>query len=343
MMASLGLCLLASLVEIGFASSATPTNVLSVHTLQDTAGRTVPVPKNVQRVVVIGPVPVLNSFILALGKGETIVNGLPLFAQTPRHKYQLVFAPTLARQPVVQGPGREPDIEVLLRLRPDLVLTMDKGMAETLERKGFSVLVLTWRNPEDLKTTMVLLGKVFQRENEAQAYVGYVDRMMLQIAGALEDVPESQRPKVLFCSLKTLTQPHLIADWWIRKAGGISVTENGRTIESVSFSMEHILKWNPDILVVSTPGEITEAYQDTRLSTVRAVMNRKVYSIPAGAHPWGYRTVEQPLTILWAATLFHPDRTSRFDLKAEMKKFYGRFFRYALSDEQVQEMLSGIP
>jgi iron complex transport system substrate-binding protein len=338
-----GLCLLASLLGIGWCAHPSIAHAQSARIVRDAVGRSVAVPVPAARVATLGPVPVLNSFILALGKGETIVNGLPLFARSPRHKYQTIFAPTLAERPVIQGPGREPDLETLLALRPDVVLTMDRGIAESLERKGFTVLVLAWRNPEDVKETMLLLGTIFGREHEARDYLDYADRLLARVSDIVAGVPDSRRSTVLFCSLKTMAQPHLIADWWIRKAGGISVTENGRQLESVSFSMEHVLKWNPEILIVSTPGEINQVYRDTRWSRVKAVVNRKVYSIPAGAHPWGYRTVEQPLTVLWAFALLHPDKIGQLNVKAEMKQFYNRFFQYSLTDAQADEMLSGIP
>lgn len=319
------------------------TYAASRQTVQDAAGRTVTLPDPIGRAVTLGPVPVLNSFLMALGKADTIVNGLPLFAQTKRHKYQTIFAPHLGRHPVVQGPGADPDMEALLALRPDVVLTMDPRTAWTFDRKGFNAVVLAWRHHADVEATMMLLGKMFQREQEARSYLEYSDRIGKTVSEAIARVPQSKRPKVLFCSLKTMTQPHLIADWWIVRAGGISVTGDDRTVESVSFSMEHVLKWNPDILIVSTPGEISQVYQDARLRTVSAVSNRRVYSIPAGAHPWGYRTVEQPLAILWAATVFHPELAEQLDLENEMRRFYSRFFHYSLTDEQIQEILSGIP
>lgn len=317
--------------------------VASPLAVTDAAGRTVTLPHRVNRVATVGPVPVLNSFIFALGKGDTIVNGLPLFAQTKRHKFQRVFAPGLAQRPTIQGPGGDVSVESLMTLRPDVVFTMDKPTAELLERKGVTAVVLAWRDDQDVKAAIALLGKVFERQAEAHAYVRYFDELMRRVEDTVASASESQRPRVLFCSLKTMTQPHLIADWWIRQAGGLSVTDGKRRTENVAFSVEHLLAWNPDILIVSTPSEIEQVYRDHRLTTLKAVRDRRVYTIPAGAHPWGYRTAEQPLTVLWAAKLFHPDRFTHLNLEDEMKNFYERFFRYRLSEGEAREMLSGIP
>ena len=74
----------------------------------DMAGRRVTLPGQVKRIVTLGPVPVLNSFIFALGEGEKIVNGLPgSFARSPRYRYQTLFAPSLAHEPDLQGNPRQ--------------------------------------------------------------------------------------------------------------------------------------------------------------------------------------------------------------------------------------------
>ena len=62
---------------------------------------------------------------------------------------------------------------------------------------------------------------------------------------------------------------------------------------------------------------------------------------PMGAHTWANRTIEQPLTVLWAAKTFYPDEFKDLDLEKEVKNFYSKFFKFILSDTQVKEILSG--
>jgi iron complex transport system substrate-binding protein len=70
-------------------------------------------------------------------------------------------------------------------------------------------------------------------------------------------------------------------------------------------------------------------------------VNKRVYMIPQGAHNWGNRTIEQPLTVLWAAQTIYPDLFKDVDLLNEVKGFYQRFFNANLTDDQVREILSG--
>lgn len=66
-----------------------------------------------------------------------------------------------------------------------------------------------------------------------------------------------------------------------------------------------------------------------------------MFIIPQGAHNWGNRTIEQPLTVLLAARTIYPDLFADLDLNGEVKSFYQRFFNAALSDDQIQEIVSG--
>ncbi|KDE55462.1 hypothetical protein EI28_06930, partial [Methanoculleus sp. MH98A] len=55
----------------------------------DMAGREVVVPKNIDSIVTIGSVPVQNSFMFIMGKGDKIANNLPdSFIKQGKWKYQ---------------------------------------------------------------------------------------------------------------------------------------------------------------------------------------------------------------------------------------------------------------
>ncbi len=306
----------------------------------DMVGRTVAVPKQVKRIVTLGPVPVLNSFIFALGEADKIVNGLPSFARSPHYKYQTLFAPALAHQPEIQGSIGGPfDIEALVKARPDVIFTMDRLTADKLEKRGFAVVVLSWREPDDVKQLMRLVGEVLDRQQAANEYVKYFDDTVTRVRQVVSRIPKEQRPKVLYCNIRGLTQPHLIAEWWIETAGGISVTNNGRKMENFTFSLEQMLAWNPDVMIVSSQEDVKEVYQDRRFLTIKAVKSHRVFVAPVAAHLWANRTVEQPLTVLWAAKIFYAEQFKNLNLLKEMEYFYGRFFHYRMSDLEAQEIL----
>lgn len=310
-------------------------------TLTDMAGDTVAVPARVERVATVGAVPVLNGLVFAVGEGRRIVNGLPEFARKPRWGYQTVFAPQVARLPSLQNADRAPNLEALLGAAPDAVLTMDRSSADVLRRAGLPALYLAWRQPEDVKAAVRLLGTLFDVPQAAERYSARFDDMLAAVASRLRGV--KTRPRVLYFSPKTLTQPHLVAEWWIRAAGGASVTDDGREVESRAFTLEQLLAWNPEILIVSGHDEAEVIRAEPRFANLAAVRAGRILIAPCGAHTWSNRTAEQPLTVLWAASQFHPGAFRDVDLVAETQRFYRDLFGIALSPAQVREILDGGP
>ena len=310
--------------------------------LRDMAGDTVQVPAHIERVATVGAVPVLNSLLFAIGEGGRIVNGLPTFAKKPRWGYQMVFAPHTASLPSLQNPDHSPQVEALMQVAPDVVLTMDRSAAETLNRLGLPALYLAWRKPEDVKAVVRLLGDLLDQPKAAQRYVLRFDDIIGRVGAAIER-EGGKRPTVLYFSPSTLRQPHLVAEWWIKAAGGNSVTDDGRQAETRSFTMEQLLDWDPDFLIVSDLGEAKTVLHDPRFAALKAVRTGQVLVTPCGAHTWGNRTSEQPLTVLWAASQFHPRAVPARQVQQETQRFYRELFAIDLSAAQVGEILTGGP
>lgn len=308
--------------------------------ITDMANRTVMIPTHVNKVVTVGSVPVINSFVEAMGKGNTISNGLPSsFIKQGRWKYQYIFAPQIANETSMQDANNAPNVEEIAKINPDVVFTMDMSTVKQLENTNIPVVYLSWTNPEDVKSLMKLMGQIFNDPARADKYVQYFDTKVNQINNFT--IPTNKRPKVLFCSPKTMTVPHKICEWWIQEAGGIPVSANNRTTESYQFDMEQLLKWNPDIIIVTNPNEVTFMYNDTRFAGINAVKNKQIYTTPVGAHVWGHRTIETPLMVEWAATKFYPDNFTNAEMINDTTGFYQQFFGITLTQSQVKEILNG--
>ncbi len=309
-------------------------------TVTDMARRRVALPPRIERVVTLGSLPVINSFVFTLGEGRRIVNGLADFAK-PHWKYQLVFAPQLAGQPTLQQPNREPNLEALLAARPDVVLTMHRDSLDRLAALSIPVVYLAWREPEDVKACMALLGQVFGKPEVARRYERWFDATLARVQEGLRGAAVAQRPRVLYLQPETMTQPRLIAEWWIPAAGGVSVSADGRQTESRSFTFEQVLLWNPDILILSSPAALQRVRQERAFASLKAVRSGQLHLVPVGAHTWSNRTAEQPLTVLWAAKTFHPARFSSLNLGHETRQFYRDFFGHNLTEAELAEILSG--
>lgn len=307
----------------------------------DMTGRTVTIPDNIERVITVGAVPVINTYVFAAGKGDKLVMGLPPnFDQTLSH-YQRIFAPRIASNPTLQDANLAPDIEKIVSVAPDVALTFDKSAAEVLETNGIPTVVMQIGTPDEIKAGMRLVGEMFGEPELGTRYASYFDAISARVAERVANIPDADRPTVLYINPVIMTQPHLIAEWWIPAGGGVSVTNDGRTQNVLSLTKETVVGANPDFMFVMEPKHIDVLREDPVLSRLDAVKNNRIFVSPRGAHVWGNRAVELALTPLWLASVLHPDLFTRGELVEEAKAFYAEFFKTDLTTEQVEHILSG--
>jgi iron complex transport system substrate-binding protein len=106
-------------------------------------------------------------------------------------------------------------------------------------------------------------------------------------------------------------------------------------------SMEQVLDWNPDILVINygTPDDV---YADPQWQQIRAVADRQVYPQPAGVFIFNRPTAESAAIFpLWLAGIAYPDKFSDVCIPCLGREFYGEVFDFDLTDSQVTQVLDG--
>lgn len=312
----------------------------SARDVVDMTGRTVTVPDKIERVITIGSVPVINSFVFAVGKADTLAMGLPVRFNPKRWSWQFVFAPQLKTGPELQDSNYAPDVEKILAVQPQVALTFEQSTADVLGRNGVPVVRLRIQTPEDVKSGVKLVGDLLGNPQIGETYERYFDATLKRIAVKVDALPQDKRPTALYLNPGNMTQPHLVAEWWLRAGGARSVTDDGRAEEVLSLSMERVIAANPQFIVLFEPGHVEVLKKHAALSQLDAVKAGRILVTPMGAHTWGNRTVEQILTVLWAASAFHPDLFPHAELVAEVRNFYATFFRTELSDKQVETILA---
>lgn len=310
----------------------------------DMAGKRVLIPQKVERVLTVGGTPAVNTFILAIGKGQTIKNGRPgVMAHNKRWKYQIVFAPYLAGQPVVSTSEASvwtPNLEALAILPHDVIFVDSDLTADVLEKKGFVAISLNWKDPECITKTMTIMGEIFNERNRAQEFKQYYQKNLSRVSARIASVPNEKRPFVLYFRTNpmALIMPSTVSRL-VAMAGGRYVAKGTIPANGI-FSLEHLIAWDPDVLLVGEPAEVEYIYHDRRYAQLKAVKNRRVHVVPVGAHVWTNYTPEQAVSVLWLAKLLYPERFKHINIADEMKFFYRKFFGYQLTDTQIGEILT---
>lgn len=309
-------------------------------TVTDMAGREVTIPGEVKSIATFGANGVLNAFVELMGAGNLLCNQMaPNFTKSDKWKMQYAFAPQIKDAPLLVTPDGDLLIEEVLKLQPDLCITMTKETAEQLGQNGLSCIYLEWKKTEDVKTAVNLMGQVLNKEDIAADYLAYFDAMVQEAADLTAGLTDANKKTVLYGNVTKLTQPHVIAEWWIAAAGGKSVTSEMNSGESLEYTQEDLLLWDPQVMIVTERSMIDELKSDKLYSDVAAVKTGSIYYIPTVAHVWGNRTVEQPLTIFWTINKLYPEIVSDDMLAEKISYFYSHFFKYDLSGEQLAEIM----
>ena len=106
-------------------------------------------------------------------------------------------------------------------------------------------------------------------------------------------------------------------------------------------SMERVLGWDPDILVIDS-GKPEDVYGDPRWKNVKAIRGRQVLKQPVGVFIWDRPTAEAAVLYpLWLAKHAYPELFKDVDMVKEVKKFYGEIMAFSLTDDQAHAVLSG--
>lgn len=310
-------------------------------TVTDMNGREVTLPENIESIATFGSIGVINAFVELMGEGDKICNQMTAnFTKSDKWKMQYEFAPQIKDAPLFQNADGEILIEEVLKVKPDLCLVMSKDLIEPLESSGLNVVYFEWKQTEDVKTAVTLMGDALGKQDIAEDYIKFFDETVASVEELTKDLEEGDKKKVIYGNIEKFNQPHVIAEWWIAAAGGISVTDDGRTSgDSYEYTIEDLLLWNPEVMFVMDQAAMEEIKSDSKLAEITAVKEEKIYSVPTVAHVWGNRTVEQPLTVLWAANKIYPDLVTEDMLSEKIAYFYSHFFQYDLSEEQISQMI----
>jgi iron complex transport system substrate-binding protein len=311
-------------------------------TVTDMAGRTVKLPKEINSIATFGSIGVINAFVELMGCGDKICNDMTAnFTQTDKWAMQYKFAPQIKGAPVLQNADGEIQMEKVLALHPDLCLVMSKDLIEPLESKGLNVVFFDWKQTDDIKTAVTLLGKALGKEDISKDYLAYFDNMIAEAKKKTSSMTTGKKKTVLYGDIDKLTQPHIIAEWWIDAAGGISVTADSWKNASINctYTQEDVLKWTPDVMITTGAPMKDTIKANSLYSDIPAVKNDAIYCIPTVAHVWGNRTVEQPLTVFWTMNKLYPDLESTKDLKDKIGYFYSHFYKYDMSDAQISAII----
>jgi len=348
---SLVSCLIAILLPLpAIAETGRSTDSGKTRWISDMNGRKIEVPDPLTRVALFGGPTGQIAYILG------VRSQLCAVTNTLRGS-ELVsaFDPTVKDLPGPRTTSGQINIEELLMSNPQLVIAGNLD-GSIVEKKTKIPVAYTESNMDHgfdlLRSEIRFYASIFQKEARGERYIAYLDKNIAFLQSRTKLIPADKRKKVFngygpshlvtlggdtFMHERILTAGCLDAVADISTSG----TKEGLHSGLSEMSMEKVLGWNPDILIIDS-GKPEVLYSDPRWKNIKAVRDRQVFKQPVGIFIWDRPTAEAAILYpLWLAKSAYPEYFKDVDMVREVKRFYTEIMSFDLSDAQAQALLSG--
>ena len=212
-------------------------------TIVDDLGFKVSVKLDIRRVVSLVPT---NSEMVCLLDCERLKGGTR-YDQFPEELVKRIQR----RQTEIIGGGFDANLEKIVRLQPELILTngpTQQRFVVPLKNLGYSVVSLWPRDMDGLVKDFLLLGELLGQERRAQSFIDDMRKRFQAIATKAQDKPKKR------VYLQMWTEPLItvgkasFTDWLVGAAGGVNVFGD-LSFDSGQIGLESLIRRNPDVLI----------------------------------------------------------------------------------------------
>ena len=221
-------------------------------TIIDSADRIVTVKMPVERIIPLhmrhaGAVCVLGAEDEIVGVDTTVVDRVRLF-------------PELSKLSSI-GTVREPDVEQIIVLDPDLIITFTNApLSDILEDNlpdRISVVRFDLSRAEDMREEMNKLGYILGSGRAAEEYLEWYDHYMETVKERVSEIPEEDRVKVLMEREKTSGEEPSVRWAYATDtgytdlcdvAGGINIARDQMDYHG-DIESEWVISQNPDVII----------------------------------------------------------------------------------------------
>ena len=248
------------------------------------------------------------------------------------------------------GRGNTTNLEVLLNLKPDLILDVgtindtyvslanrvqtQTGIPYALLDGRFTAIAATYRK----------LGELTHRADAAETFARYAETTIATVTARIEKIPKDKRPRVYYArgprGLETGLGGSINVET-IEFLGAQNVAGE-RKGGMATVSAEQVLAWDPDVIITIEPAFAAAVRNDAVWAPIKAVKSGRVYLSPR--LPFGWvdfpPSVNRLVGLWWLGKALYPDQFPE-DLRPLTRGFYKQFYHIALTDAQLDRILAG--
>ncbi|HMA80506.1 MAG TPA: helical backbone metal receptor [Candidatus Binatia bacterium] len=230
-------CALATLLTFALSARAGGKSIV------DDLGFKVTVKNDIGRVVSL--VPTNSEMVCLLDcarlKGGTRYDEFPAELKTRIRQHQIEIV----------GGGFDANLEKIVRLQPDLILTngpTQQRFAAPLRNMGYPVISLWPRDMEGLEKSFLLLGRLLGRQEKAQRLIDDMERRFAAIEARARNKPKIRVYLQMWTEPLITVGKYSFPDWLVSAAGGVNVFGD-MAFDSGQVSLETLIRRDPEVLI----------------------------------------------------------------------------------------------
>lgn len=247
-------------------------------------------------------------------------------------------APELKDLPVV-GSVKEPNIEMIMSLEPDVILidSRVKNFADDIQNQTNTPVVCVGSYGSFDYKMFIMLGKIVGKEERANELVEFTKNKVKLVRDITEKIPESERKSLFYWSHAFAgNAPKTNGNYEsFELAGGSNVASQGDVVPKGVYEVtkEQVVAWNPEFMFLHSPFKddfkgwlsIDDVKKDEIIQSIEAVKKHNIYAIKGEFGGWDIST--QITEVFYIAKILYPEKFQHLDVEKEsneiLKKFYG--------------------
>ena len=322
-----------------------PADESATFTFTDSVGRTVELPKNIERVAISGPLAQIVVFALCPDKLVGIASKWDKTAEQflATEYYQL---PELGQ---LYGGKGELNLETLLNSGAQVVIdvgepkgSIKEDLDALTEQTGIPFVHITMTTAT-MGDAYRKLGELLHMPDEAEALAAYCEQAYEKISKIAENV---DKVNLLYITgdqgLNVIAQDSYHAEVIDLLSNNLAVVDNPSSKGTGNeVDMEQIMLWNPDVILFAPESCYATVGTDPLWSGITAIRTGEYYEVPMGPYNWmGFPpSVQRVLGMLWMAKLLYPDAAD-YDLYTEVAAYFRLFYHCELSEDAFNALVA---
>ena len=303
-------------------------------TVEDMAGRTVTLTRDVNRIVTTFKPSTLSLF--SLGLQEKIV-GIDNSSRMDR--LFMAVMPGVAQLTGIGSKSTGINFETIVALRPDLVILYAQkdglDLAGRFELMKIPCIIILPETFESVKKSLEVIALAAGVAERSQRVCSIMDKVLDLVEKRVGTLALDRRKTAYFASSRGLFNTatgNMLQDEIFTRAGVINVAHdlNGYFQD---ISPEQFMGWNPDMVILSQHlnKSVVKQISDPALNRVTAVAKRAVFRSPSDLAPWDFPSPLAVLGTLWLANKAYPGLFRDVDINQEIDQFHLKLFGKSLS------------